>query len=35
MITSRDLDIELDADPALARMIAAYGRWLGPQDGIA
>ncbi|MDQ3632584.1 MAG: hypothetical protein M3417_15205 [Actinomycetota bacterium] len=29
------LDVDVDAHPALARLIAAYRRWLGAQDGAA
>lgn len=27
------LDVNLDADPSLSRLIAAYRRWLAAQDG--
>lgn len=27
------LDVNIDADPALSRLIAAYRRWLSVQDG--
>jgi len=29
------LDVDIHAPPALARLIAAYRRWLGAQDGLA